>query len=111
MELWYTAVQPELQQLNKKQTWAAVTKKQDKNAVGTKWVFTIKRNEHGEAERFKARLVALGYSQTYGVDYTDTYSLVANQTQFVFSWQFFFAAIKGLPFISMMLIPHFLTVI
>nr|CCA26540.1 putative polyprotein [Albugo laibachii Nc14] len=77
-KLWYTAIQTELQALKEKQTWTVVTKKPEQKAIGTKWVFTIKRNEDGEIERFKARLVALGYRQTYGIDYTDTYSPVAN---------------------------------
>ncbi|GMF39904.1 unnamed protein product [Phytophthora fragariaefolia] len=42
------------------------------------WVFALKRDEHGNIIRYKARLVALGRVQTYGVDYTSTYSPVAN---------------------------------
>lgn len=72
--LWYMTIQDELLALTEKQTWTDVTKKPDKKAIRSKWVFTIKRNEHGEVERFKARLVALEYQQTYGVNYTDTYS-------------------------------------
>jgi hypothetical protein len=55
-----------------------VERKPTLKVIGTKWVFAIKRNEHGEIERYKARLVALGYRQTYGVDYLETYSPVAN---------------------------------
>ena len=46
--------------------------------IGTKWVCAIKRNEHGDTERFKAQLVALGYRQTYRVNYHETHSQVAN---------------------------------
>ncbi|GMF31514.1 unnamed protein product [Phytophthora fragariaefolia] len=45
---------------------------------GHLWVFALKRNEHGHISRYKARLVALGSFQTYGVDYTSTYSPVAS---------------------------------
>ena len=49
-----------------------------KKVIGTKWVFNIKRNENGEIDRYKARVVALGYRQTHGVDYMENYSPVAN---------------------------------
>nr|CCA27047.1 putative polyprotein [Albugo laibachii Nc14] len=49
-----------------------------KKIIATKWVFAIKRNEHGDIERYKARIVALGYRHTYGIYYMETYSPVAN---------------------------------
>ena len=45
--------------------------------VGTKWVFKRKRNLLGEVERFRARLVAKGFMQVYGLDYFGTYAPVA----------------------------------
>ncbi|GJR57975.1 retrotransposon protein, putative, ty1-copia subclass [Tanacetum coccineum] len=46
--------------------------------VGSKWIFKKKTNMDGNVHTFKARLVAKGYTQTYGVDYGETFSHVAD---------------------------------
>ena len=45
--------------------------------VGCCWVFTVNYFSDGIVERYNARLVAKGYTQTYGFDYADTLSPVA----------------------------------
>ena len=49
----------------------------EKKAIGCRWVFIVKVNPDGSIARLKARLIAKGYAQTYGVDYSDTFFPVA----------------------------------
>ena len=50
--------------------------------VGHKWVFVRKRNERNEVVRYKARLVAQGFTQRPGVDFEETYSPVMDGITF-----------------------------
>ena len=74
---WILAMQEELNQFQRNDVWDLVPKPQHKNIIGTKWVFRNKLNEQGEVTRNKARLVAQGYSQQEGIDYTETFAPVA----------------------------------
>ncbi|KAK1604216.1 hypothetical protein QYE76_027889 [Lolium multiflorum] len=74
---WRGAMLEEMDALDRNNTWILTTLPANKKAVGCKWVFTIKQTPEGKVERYKARLVAKGYSQTYGVDYDETFAPVA----------------------------------
>ena len=50
--------------------------------VGYKWVFVRKRNDKNEVVRYKARLVAQGFSQRPGIDFDETYSPVMDGITF-----------------------------
>ena len=52
-------------------------KPEGKTLVGCKWVFTVKYKVDGSIDRHKVRLVAKGFTQTYGIDYQETFAHVA----------------------------------
>ncbi|CAJ2635918.1 unnamed protein product [Trifolium pratense] len=74
---WREAVLEEMKALEKNKTWSVMTLPDGKKTVGCKWVFTVKYNSDGSIERYKARLVAKGFTQTYGIDYSETFAPVA----------------------------------
>jgi Reverse transcriptase (RNA-dependent DNA polymerase) len=74
---WVGAMKLEMDALEKNDTWKLVTLPEGKKTVGCKWVYTIKYNAEGKIERYKAKLVVKGYTQTYGIDFQDTFSSVA----------------------------------
>jgi Reverse transcriptase (RNA-dependent DNA polymerase) len=75
--MWKAAMFEEMRALTKNGTWKIISKPAGKKTVGCKWVFTVKHNPKGKVERLKARLVAKGYTQTYGIDYKETFAPVA----------------------------------
>ncbi|KAJ9561627.1 hypothetical protein OSB04_006787 [Centaurea solstitialis] len=76
-EQWQEAMKAEMQSMYDNQVWELTDLPQHCRAVGRKWVFKKKTDMDGNVHTFKARLVAKGFTQTHGIDYDETFSLVA----------------------------------
>ena len=77
---WRTAIRKEIRSMIERWVWRKTDRKKipsNRRLIGNKWVFKIKRDG-----THRARLVALGYSQIPGVDYTDNFAPVAHDVSF-----------------------------
>lgn len=79
-EQWEKAMKEEYDSLNKNRTWCLVKPPIGQKVIDNRWVFKLKENTDGSVERYKARLVARGFTQEYGVDYKETFSPVVKFT-------------------------------
>jgi hypothetical protein len=67
----------ELRAIEENNTWELIELPSGRSAIGLKWVFKVKKNEHGDVVRHKARLVVKGYAQRQRVDYDEVFAPVA----------------------------------
>ena len=72
--VWTDAIEAELAQMEKVNTWIPIVPPPDVNVIPSRYVFHRKRNEMGNIVQYKARLVVKGFKQQFGVDYMDTFS-------------------------------------
>ena len=70
---WKEAMNKEIESLKANKVYDLVELPSNKKTVGCKWVFKRKINADGSIERYKARLVAQGFSQKAGEDYDETF--------------------------------------
>jgi hypothetical protein len=73
-DLWYQAAVKEMEAHIENGTWELVKLPPGRKAIGSQWVFKVKRNADGSVERYKARVVAQGFSQRPGVDFDETFT-------------------------------------
>jgi hypothetical protein len=65
---WEIAMQEEYDSFVTNNTWSLVPLPKGRKPISCKWVFKIKHGVDGEVEHYKARLMARGFAQTFGVD-------------------------------------------
>lgn len=74
---WKSAIRVEYESLVKNETWTVCDLPSKRRAITNKWVFKLKRKADGQIDKYKARLVARGFTQKLGFDYGETYAPVA----------------------------------
>jgi len=79
-KLWKEAMVDEMASLHKNEAWDLVELSAGRKPIGNKWVFKKKTNAKGKVEKYKAQLVAKGYSQVPGIDFGDIFSPVSKVT-------------------------------
>ena len=74
---WQAAMQAEMEAITSVGTFELVPPPRDRKPIGCKWVYRVKRDASGEISHYKARLVAQGFAQKPGIDFTETFAPVA----------------------------------
>lgn len=74
---WKNAIYEEVKNLVANDTWDLVKRTDDMNVIGCRTILRNKYDEDGKLKRRKARIVARGFSQRYGIDFKDTFAPVA----------------------------------
>ena len=74
---WELACEDERRAFERMGVYEVVPRPDNRKVVGSKWVFRIKRGPDGEIVKYKARVVAQGFSQIEGIDYDETFAPVA----------------------------------
>ena len=74
LENFLEAEQVELQSFSELDVWELVKLPRGRKAIGTRWVYDVKTDTNGKLVRYKARLVAQGFSQRKGIDYNETFA-------------------------------------
>ncbi len=71
---WREAIEEELQILGSHHLWEYEKLPNDRKVIGSKWVFKVKYHPDGSVARFKARLVAQGFSHVQGMNFSETFA-------------------------------------
>jgi hypothetical protein len=75
-ELWLAAINEEMDALDRNKTWSVIERPENQKLIDCHWVFKIKRKSDRSVGRYRARLVAKGFTQRPGIDYDETFAPV-----------------------------------
>jgi hypothetical protein len=73
---WRKAMMEEMDSIEENGTWSLINLPPSRKLIGVKWVFKVKRDEHGTVSKHKACLVVKGYVQWHGIDYDEVFTPV-----------------------------------
>ncbi|GLC47439.1 hypothetical protein PLESTM_002074400 [Pleodorina starrii] len=78
--MWKLAMDDEMSSIHTNRVWDLVDTPKGVRPLPVKWVYTLKKDEHGNIVRHKARLVVKGFAQVEGRDYEEVYAPVSKHT-------------------------------
>ena len=75
--IWFDTMVEEYDSIIKNNAWEFVPRPVGKSVVGSRWIYNVNQAEDGSVEMYKAIFVARGFSQVEGIDYEETFAIVA----------------------------------
>ena len=76
--------------LTKNQTWELDDHPKERDVIGVKWIYKTKPNSNGSIQKYKARLMARGFTQKPGTDFFETFAPVSRLETIRIFFFFFF---------------------
>nr|GFC08418.1 retrovirus-related Pol polyprotein from transposon TNT 1-94 [Tanacetum cinerariifolium] len=76
-DCWFQAMQDEIYEFDRLQVWELVPQPDYVMIIALKWIYKVKLDQYDDVLKNKARLAAKGYRQEEGIDYEESFSLVA----------------------------------
>ncbi|GJW99012.1 gag-pol polyprotein [Tanacetum coccineum] len=76
-DCWFQAMQDEIHEFDRLEVWELVPRPVYVMVIALKWIYKVKLDEYGDVLKNKARLVAKGYRQEEGIDFEESFALVA----------------------------------
>jgi hypothetical protein len=80
LQVWKDVILEEYRSIIKKNVWYIVPRPKYKSMVSSKWIYKIKHPANGSVEKFKARIVARGFTQKEGIDYEESFAPISKYT-------------------------------
>lgn len=80
--MWIDAMHDEIKSMATNDVWGQVELPRNCKKNRYKWIFKTKKDSEGKIERFKARLLAKGFTQKEGIDFNETFSHVSTKDYF-----------------------------